>query len=57
MGIINDKYKNKIEHSVLLNGHPIDNHEVVDGRIIIKPESYSRAEIGNTDRQAILIEL
>ena len=57
MGDINDKYKSKIEHSVLLNGHPIDNHDVVDGRVIIKPESYARPNISTIEKDQILKEL
>ncbi|WP_296403031.1 hypothetical protein [Psychrobacter sp.] len=57
MGQVNDRYKSQIEHSVLLNGDPLDNHKLVGDRIIIKPQSYSRPTISEDEKDIILKEL
>lgn len=57
MGKVNDRYKMEIEHSVLLNGDPLDNSEIIDDSIFIKPQSYSRPEMSEAEKKAILQEL
>ncbi len=57
MGIINDRYKAQVEASVLLNSNPEVDYEVVDNRVVIQPQSYTKPQICEAEKETILAEL